>query len=97
VNRYSSSANVLRGDGATMIHQSVISKIELGQRNVKFDTFHRIFAVLRLRMLPVPWHFMRTVGEKLDYNFEVKQPSTIAHTNHDDIEKPESIMAPMTL
>jgi len=76
---------------ASKIRQSVISDIELGKRNVEFDTFHRIFKVLNLRMLPVPWHFMRTLGETLDYNFDVEKQLNTSPTKTTTCENPDTI------
>jgi transcriptional regulator with XRE-family HTH domain len=49
--------------------QAMVSQIELGTRNVKYDTLYRIAKVLEIRLLPISWHFTRKLAELMDYSF----------------------------
>lgn len=61
----------------TGMRVSVIKEIESGKRNLQHDTVFRIVQVLRMQLLPIPWHYLRTVYGLLNYNFKVEPAEPI--------------------
>jgi transcriptional regulator with XRE-family HTH domain len=61
----------------TTIKQPIISGMEQGTKTVRTDTLYRLEQTLGFQLLPIPWHYVRSVTELVNQICQ-KRPSMIA-------------------